>query len=89
MPVWQLLVQLLWMRVRLLEVIWLLLWAVCLLARLHRHRMVVVHRWGQVLVGLVGPWLRLWLLLQLRLLLLLQQLLVLPLVLLLLQWLRL
>ena len=83
--------QLLWMRVRLLEVIWLLLWAVCLLARLHRHRMVVVHRWGQVLVGLVGPRLRLWLLLQLRLrlLLLLQQLLVLPLVLLLLQWLRL
>ena len=58
------------------------------MARLHRHRMVVVHRWGQVLVGLVGPWLRLWLLLQLRLLLL-QQLLVLPLVLLLLQWLRL
>ena len=51
--------------------------------------MVVVHRWGQVLVGLVGPRLRLWLLLQLRLLLLLQQLLVLPLVLLLLQWLRL
>ena len=56
------------------------------MARLHRHRMVVVHRWGQVLIG---PRLRLWLLLQLRLLLLLQQLLVLPLVLLLLQRLRL